>query len=97
MTCPGTTKVEDVIKFIETKLPLQKYIITSGRNFDALQHIEVVIPVRIEPKQVQEILPAFDYYIPLNNDLELAIIYKLLWPLTGCMEPGSGSINLRYR
>jgi hypothetical protein len=54
LTCPSNTTISEVIKFLSDALHFEKHIICISRDFDPLQHIEMVLPVQLKKSGSKE-------------------------------------------
>lgn len=84
--------IQDVIKFVVGKVPIEKYIICNPGTFDPMKHLEIVMPLRKCP--VEELTP--DDVIVLDNELTLVVIQKLLWPLINIAEPNNNNQIMQF-
>jgi len=89
-----------VINFAHGKIHFDKHIIcdpASSRDFNPLKYIEMTLPFIKNPAAHGE-TQTYEF-IRLPQHMNLGIIYKLLWPLTGMpnCESRDSVLQLRYR
>jgi hypothetical protein len=62
LTCPGSTTVGDVIKFISGKVNFEKFIICNAVEYDPVKYVELTMVVKSSDGKDDE-------HIILDNDL----------------------------
>lgn len=85
-----------------------------AKEFDPLKYVEIVMRVKhprpkvpahqLTQQQLEQLDQPFDELIPLDPNLTLILIYKLLYPFSGFAQPtqsfnrsGNYTMDLLYR
>jgi hypothetical protein len=92
LSCPGFTTIKEVIEFADSKVNFSKHIIYNRNNgFNALEHIDITLPIIIEDGS--------EDFISFPQDTKLGVIFTFFLPLSGLpgVDRKDAALPLKYR